>query len=217
MKTKPILPLAAALATTLAPLSQAATIFTESLGTVTATTAIAAHETANGFDNDDLTFSGIGDVRTSTPSTTAPSYAGASGTTNVFLNSAANRSFQIDGINTNGYEPGSVTLSFGAHKSTTASTMATLLLDFSTDGINWTNLPYTQPSGTGTAVWRLVTLEDTAIPTSPTLSLRWTNTDASVQYRLDDIQLSATPVPETSATLLGALGTLALLRRRRNG
>jgi hypothetical protein len=90
--------------------------------------------------------------------------------------------------------------------------MSTLVFDFSTDGTTWTPLALpAQPTGSGTANWRLVTLSNTSIPISPTLSLRWTNTDASVQYRLDDITL----VPEPAAVLLGSLGFLGLLRRRR--
>jgi hypothetical protein len=187
----------------------AAIIFTESLGTVTATTAIATHETNNGFDNDDLTFSGTADLRATTAST---GYAGASGSTNVFLTSNTSRTFRIDGISTEGFTVGSIGISFGALKSTTTSNMATLVLDFSTNGTDWTPLALpAQPTGSGTANWRLVTLSDTSIPISPTLSLRWTNTDATVQYRIDDITL----VPEPAAVLLGGLGFLGLLRRRR--
>src|SRR5438552_10589123 len=43
-------------------------VFTESMGTVATTTSIAAHETANGFDNDNYTMSGTGDMRSSSAS-----------------------------------------------------------------------------------------------------------------------------------------------------
>lgn len=40
---------------TLQFVNHAATIFTESMGTVGGTTSLAAHESANGFDNDTYT------------------------------------------------------------------------------------------------------------------------------------------------------------------
>jgi hypothetical protein len=94
--------------------------------------------------------------------------------------------------------------------------MTTLVLDFSTDGTNWTSISIpTQPTGSGTSVWRLLSFSNTAIPITNTLSLRWTNTDSGTAFRLDDITLSA--VPEPAAALLGPLGLFGLLRRRRNG
>ena len=193
----------------------AAVIITESLGTVTSTTAIAAHETANGFDNDSLTFSGTGDLRNTTASS---GYAGASGLANAFLTSNASKSLTIEGISSVGYTVGSIGVSFGALKNTTASDMTTLVLEYSTNGSTWNAIGIpAQPTGAGTAVWRSVSIANTSIPAASSLSLRWTNTDTDTQFRLDDITLSGAPAPvpePATTTLLGALGALALLRRR---
>jgi hypothetical protein len=163
------------------------TIFAENMGTVASTTAIAAHDASGGFQNAAAyDFSGTGDVRTSTPST---GYAGASGTGNIFLtNTSTPRTFIISGINTVGYMD--MTLSFGAQKSTTASAMAELVVEVSTDGLSWDLLTFpAQPTGSGTTNWRLVTITGGSIPSSSTVSLRWSNTGGP-QFRLDDITLS---------------------------
>jgi hypothetical protein len=191
--------------------SKAAVIFTESFGTVSATTTVADHQTANGFDNDSLTFSGTADVRATSVST---GYTGASGSANIFLATSGTASFSISGISTAGYQAGTVGLSFGAFKSTNASNMTTLVLEFSTDGTAWTGIGIpAQPTGSGTANWRLLSFTSTAIPISSSLALRWTSTDTGTSFRIDDVQLTA--IPEPTATALGALGLLGLLRRRR--
>lgn len=191
---------------------EAAVVFSESMGSVTATTLIPVHEGTNGFDNDSLTFVGTGDVSNLLPSS---GYTGASGSANLFLNGGSGRAFLIDGISTLGYHPGTVGISFGAFKSTTTSTMASLVFAFSTDGTaTWTTIPIpAQPTGAGTAAWRLISIPTTSIPITGTLALRWINTDGITQYRLDDITLTA--VPETGTALLGtmALACLALCRR----
>lgn len=190
-----------------------AVVFAESFGTVGATTAIAAHEAANGFDNDGFTFSGSGDMRATTVSTLA-AYSGASGGANVFLTDGLSSNITISGISTIGHTAGTVGIHFGAYKSAIASTMTTLILEYSTDALIWNAIAIpAQASGSGTAVWRALTLLDTAIPISSTLSLRWTNSDAVTQYRIDDVVLTA--LPEPSIAILSVIGFLGFLRRRR--
>lgn len=190
-----------------------AVIFTESFGTVSGTTTIANHENANGFDNDGFELSGTGDIRATEVST--GEYLGASGGANAYLTSSGTPTIVISGISTIGYTAGTVGISFGAYKSAIASTMSTLLLTYSTDATNWTPITtLAEPTGTGTSVWRSISIQNTNIPISSTLSLRWTNEDpGTTYYRIDDVVLTA--LPEPSIAVLSALGFLSLLRRRR--
>ena len=65
------------------------------MGTVTAPTAIATHETNNGFDNDNYTMSGTNsEIRKTTPSS---SYTGASGLGYVYLKLISGSNFIISG------------------------------------------------------------------------------------------------------------------------
>jgi len=163
------------------------TIFTESIGSVGATTTIASHETANGFDNDTYTMSGSGDVRNTTVSS---GYTGATGSANVFLTNTVGRNFQIEGISTMGAT--GLSLSFGALKSTTASNMSELVFEYSTDGTSYSTISIpAQPTGSGTAIWRLITLSlPVAAENQANLRLRWTNSSATPSFRLDDISLT---------------------------
>lgn len=188
-----------------------AVIFTESFGTASTTTAIAAHETANGFDNDEFTFSGSGDIRETTVST---GYSGAGGGANAYLSSSGTPHIMISGISTIEHTAGTVGISFGAYKNTIASTMTTLILEYSTDELIWNAIATpAQATGSGTAIWRALSFADTAIPISSTLSLRWTNSTSDSAFRIDDVVLTAAPEPTT--LMLGILGFLSLLRRRR--
>ncbi len=174
------------------------TIFSESMGTVTATTAIATHDANNGFQNSAAyDFSGTGDVRTSTASS---GYTGASGQGNIFLTNTSNpRTFLISGINTEGYTD--LVLVFGATKSTTTSSMSELVVEVSTDGIAWDALGFpAQPTGTGTTNWRLVTIDGGTIPSASSISLRWSNTGGP-QFRIDDVTLTGTPAVSCGITL----------------
>ncbi|HBG69377.1 MAG: hypothetical protein A2W93_15620 [Bacteroidetes bacterium GWF2_43_63] len=163
------------------------TIFTETMGTVAATTTIAAHESANGFDNDSYTMSGTGDLRNTTVST---GYASASGVANIFLTNTIGRYFLIEGINTLGYS--NLKLSFGLHKSTTASNGSELVFEISTDGTTYTQIAITAlPTGTGTAIWYYVSVSGT-IPAAANLRIRFTQSSIVPQFRIDDILLQDT-------------------------
>jgi hypothetical protein len=183
--------------------SWAAIIFSENMGAPPSTTAIGL----NAFQNSGtLTFSGSGDVR----NTTVSDYTGASGGGNVFLTTAGTRNFVIASIDTTGYS--GLTLSFGALKSTVASTMSELVLSYSIDGGS-TYSPIAipaQPTGTGTAVWRVIS--GIALPSAAEgisdLRLQWMNIAVSgPQFRLDDVKLEGIPavVPEPSTWVAGAL------------
>ena len=115
-----------------------AVLFTENIGTGTPSgTAIGSY---TGWQNNaTLSFSGSGDVRNSVMSS---GYTGASANGNVFLTSGGTQTFEIASINTSAYLP-TFTLSFGAIKTTNASDMSELQLDYSADGTNYT--PITIP------------------------------------------------------------------------
>jgi len=170
-------------------------IFTESMGNVGATTTVAAHETANGFDNDGFTMTGTGDIRNSTAST---GYSGASGNGNVFITNVVGRDFQIADINTTGCTIVSIT--HGMHKNTNASNGSELICEVSSDGTTYTPLTASAlPTGTGTAIWHLRTCTG-VIPATANLRIRFRQTSATPQFRVDDVILNGSCVTNTITT-----------------
>lgn len=161
------------------------TVFLETIGSVSSTKTIASHESSNGFDNDFYTMSGTGDIRNTTASS---GYISASGNANVFFTNTVGYYFQIEGINTIGYS--NLKLTFGHYKSTVASSNE-LTVSVSSDGITWTNLTYSRPTGAGTSTWLLVAPSGT-IPATSNLRIRFIQTSASAQFRIDDILLQDT-------------------------
>lgn len=159
------------------------TIFSENMGTPSGTTAIAS----NTFQNASLTFSGTGDIRSTS---TSSGYTGSSAAGNVYLTNTVGKNFEIASIVTTSYS--SLSLSFGAFKSTTASTMSELTLEYSTNGSSYTAVTIpAQASGTGTAIWRLITVSlPVGAEGASNLRLKWTNTSATPQFRIDDVTLT---------------------------
>ena len=157
-------------------------VFHENMGTVSATTSIATHETNNGFESDSLTMSGTGDVRITS---TSNGYTDASGGANVFLTNTVGRTFQIAGINT--LNKSNLQLSFGLFRSNTAVNGSELQIRYSIDGVNFTSL--TLAPITSTASWTYVTVTG-AIPQTSNLRLQFRQNGTSAQYRIDDITLS---------------------------
>lgn len=187
------------------------TIFSENMGIPTANTLITTYTGGTSpatFQNvASLTYTGTGttDVRLSTPSLI---YTGASGNGNVFITNSTTNSFQISGINTSGFS--SLSLSFGHFKNTTASNNE-LIVEVSSDGTTYTPLTYTRATGTGTAIWTLVTPTGT-IPSTNNLRIRFRQTSTTTQFRIDDIVLKGTPscTPPTISSISptsGPVGT----------
>jgi len=176
-------------------------IFSENIGTTgTSTQAIAS----TTFQNSSLSFTGSADTRTTSPSS---GYTGASGSRNVFMTNTVGINFQISGISTLCHS--NLVLSFGALKTTVASDMTELLLEFSTNGVSYTPISFpAQPTGTGTAIWRLIS--GISLPASANnasnLRLRWTQTSTSPQFRIDDIRLTGIGTPTTQASSFSASG-----------
>lgn len=162
------------------------TILTENFGTPTTTTSISTY---TGWQSTSpITFDGNVDVRNTTPSTNS----GSSGGGNVFFTNNPSRVFTISGINTSTYDQ--VFLTLNHHKSTTASNNE-LIIEVSSDGTNYTQLTYTRPTGTGTAVWRMISPSGN-IPITTNLRLRFRQNSSTAQFRIDDVMLfSPTSLP----------------------
>jgi hypothetical protein len=159
------------------------TIYSENFGT---TPSFVSVSTYTGYQHyGENTYTGTASVRNTLPST---GYAGASGTANVFFTNVAGTFLQIDGIDTYCYL--FAFLSVGIWKSTTASNGSEFVIEYSDNGGAWVQMPFVLPTGSGTAIWRNVTLSD-YLPITNNLSLRFRQTSsAGVQFRVDDINVA---------------------------
>lgn len=157
--------------------------FSESMGVVPSTTAVAVHEAANGFDNDSQTMTGTANVGNGSGS--AGEYTGASGGSNVNM-LTADTFFEIAGINTTGVQ--NAHLSFGHYKSNSFGISAAMTVKYSTDGINYTSLSYSVP--VFSSGWSIVNI-DAELPQAENLRLQFTTTSlASGTIRIDDISIN---------------------------
>lgn len=178
--------------------------------------SIATHETNNRFNEDGLTYSGTGDMRTTSVSS---GYAGASGTWNVLLN-ANTENLIMDGVNLSTCTS-SIVVSFGIYKSTLAENGSNLILEYSTAGAGgpWTSITWgTLPTGAGTATWYY--RSSTSVIPSTANAFRWRSTDptAGNEFRIDDLKIDcntsactpvSTPTVNTSAVSVTYGGTTA--------
>jgi hypothetical protein len=175
---------------TISSLSFGQVFYSENIGTATGTLSIAA----NVFQNSTpIVYTGTADTR-STLNTGA--YVGASQGRNVFITNTAGLYFQIDGLNSSAYLASDIQLSFGLNTSNAANLPT---VEYSTNGGTlWTPITYTA-TGTG---WTLVTIPGGQIPSSATLSLKFTQpTPALGQFRIDDVKLSNVSASCTLALL----------------
>lgn len=178
------------------------TVFRETMGSVSTTTSISAHEANNGFLNDQFLMEGTGDIRSTTPST---GYPGFSADANVFLTTGG-RTFIIRNINTTAWS--NLSLSFGIHKNSTTSSGTDFLVQYSTGDTVFTNLALPPlPTGTGTATWYYRTVTG-VLPRVPSLVLRFVNNSTTTQYRIDDVLLSGSSEPQITASSIGSLCTV---------
>jgi hypothetical protein len=170
-------------------------IFSENMGTPGSTTVTSSYTGFQNYSFGNIVFSGTSDVRTSLPSSSA-NYSNASGNGNVFITSTLGNSLVISGINTNNYS--SINCSFGIYKSTTSGSGSDLLFEYSTDGTNWTSVSYTLPTGSGTVTWYLRSISN--LPAATNLRIRFRQTGASTQYRIDDILISGLVTSSNTVT-----------------
>ena len=152
--------------------------YSENVGTATGTLTIAA----NTFQNTSpIVYSGDADTRATAVSNT---YSGFSAGRNVFFAAAGAKFFQIDGLNTSAYTSANILLSFGY---LTSVITAQMVLEFSTNGTTWTPISFTNNTTTG---WALVAIPGGVLPSSTTLSLRFTAPVSTGGMRIDDIKLT---------------------------
>ncbi len=183
------------------------TVFTETMGTGTGTSTIAA----TVFDNSaTLGYNGTGDTRTTSASST---YTGASGGKNVFITSTTGTYFTIYNINSSAYT--NLQLTFGLAKSTAAGTALTstqFVVEVATDYVPGTNtgtftaLTFANVS-TAANAWSLISPTGT-IPSSTTLAIRFRQASTTHQVRIDDVKLtgdsSSSNTITTSTTIAGS-------------
>jgi hypothetical protein len=158
------------------------TFYSENMGTTASGNPLITAYT--GFQvGSPVTYTGTGDMRTTTVST---GYVGASGSVNVFLsNTTTAEYFQIDGLNSSAYSAANLQLKFGYLANSVAN--AGLIVEVSTNGSTWTPLTYTTNTNTS---WNLVTIGGGVIPSSTTLSIRFTQPNLAAQIRIDDVSLT---------------------------
>ena len=152
--------------------------YSENVGSATGTLAIAA----NTFQNTTpIVYSGDADTRSTAVSNT---YPGFSAGRNVFFAAAGAKFFQIDGLNTSAYTSANILLSFGY---LTGAITSQMVVEFSTNGTTWTPISFTNNTTTG---WALVAIPGGILPSSLTLSLRFTAPATTGGMRIDDITLT---------------------------
>ena len=174
-------------------------IFTENMGT--GATGNPSCTSYTGFQNHGtLVFTGDADVRSNQTST---GYTGASAGNNVYIASTVGRYFTISGINTSSYSD--FELSFGFWKQGNAAntiSSSQFVVEVATDYNPTTNTgtftALSFPTVTTGSTWSLVTISDgTAIPSSPTLAIRFRQNQNAQQIRIDDVKLSGMVVQAT--------------------
>lgn len=162
------------------------TFYSENFGVPSGTTTIANYITGTApatFQNGaPIVYSGTGDIRSTDAST---GYVGASGGGNVFLsNTTTAETFQIDGINSSAFNTQNLQLIFAYKANGTAN--AGLIVEVSTNGMMWTPLTFTPNANSN---WNSITIGGGAIPSSTTLSIRFTQPTLAAQIRIDDVSV----------------------------
>ncbi len=167
-------------------------IFAEGIGTVSGTNTVAFHETNNLFDNDAYTMTGTGAVNVVSTVLSA-GYTGATGNANIKFTGVAN--FTISGINTSAYTQ--LGLGFGMSKSSSTTDGSNLVVQVSSDGVNFTNLSYPPlPTGSGTNNNWYYRVTSGTIPATSNLHIRFSFSSGS-NIQIDDIELGNAVQPNT--------------------
>ena len=178
-----------------------AQIYSENFGSPSGTTVMSSYTGWQNGTSTGVTYGGNADIRNSSAST---GYTGASAGGNVFITSVNGQNFTISNINTSSVASADLEMSFGHWKSATASSneLKVEVADLNESTPVWNQLTYTRATGTGTSNWVLITPSGT-IPSTTKLGIRFTNTIATSQFRLDDIKIynRNAPVISTNSSL----------------
>lgn len=134
--------------------------------------------------------------------------------------------YQLEVVNNSGVAVTAWNLSFAAYYYNDQPRGNDFGFSYSTDGTGFTVVPaaqFTSPEAAdGSPAWiQGVSWSDTIgapVADGASLYLRWTGTDNSGggfrdEFALDDVKVNG--IPEPTSALLGALGLLGILRRRR--
>ncbi|MFP5041945.1 beta strand repeat-containing protein [Parasediminibacterium sp. JCM 36343] len=181
------------------------TIFSENMGSPTATTAIIA----NTFQNSGtLTYSNGGVTNSADCRNTNASsgYTGSSASGNVFFTTATTPiGFAIEGINASGYT--SLSLKFAYRKEST-TVLPTFTVDY-WDGSAYQNVPFTFNEAANAATgWYLApTISLPSAAQISTLKLRWTKSGTAISVRLDDVVLTGTASTPTITPSTSSIAT----------
>jgi len=189
------------------------TILLETFGNPSSTSLLADY---TGYDNIAIAYSGTGDVRSTGAS---DSYASASGAGNVMINTTG-EFLQIENIDTSAYSD--ISLQFGSYEAIGGQDgvdPGVLMVEYSMNGGDWTELSYTGPGANG---WGIAATATNAIPSTVNLGLRFTNIYPENRLiRVDDVLLegiggiSAIPEPSALGLLVGLAAMAGMVRRRR--
>lgn len=150
----------------------------ESMGTVSANTAILTHQNNGGFEQDQWLYSGDADIRATT--------ASPGGGANVFITNVPNRSFRLDNLSGSGCA--GLTLQFRIHKNGGASNPLTInefFVQVSSNGTDFTDIDWGGHNLGG--VWTQT--PEISIPTN-TIAIRFMQPVVpDQQVRIDDITI----------------------------
>lgn len=185
------------------------TIFLEKMGTTTANIAVAAHETANGFDNDALTMTTDGAASANSGDIRKSNNIGTDGAddANVWLAASGDRFFAIEGINASGYT--NLNLEFYYRKEK-ATSLADLEVAY-WNGTAYVPVTYTFAEA-ATAVVGWYPVSNIALPPAAqinNLKLRFKKPATSTEIRLDQVKLTGTAAATVAPTIASTLNNRA--------
>ena len=184
------------------------TIFSETFGTPSdpKTEVIDNHVWDNGSP---ITYSwtknaavapGTLNIRTSGTSSNDPTYGytGASGSGNLYFNKDASNSFTISNINTSSYSD--IKLSFGIIGSKTAGDAKKMVVEYSTNGTDYSQIAITNISNLTALITNWEVVSAVTLPSANNLLLKFSTPNVG-EIRIDDIKITGTATATSVKTI----------------